>query len=351
MKTAHYLLALAACTLVVGGTLTILYAEQDKPAPATPVAPADPAAPKAPEDPNMGFPGIDQRASYAIGFSQGDGIRKHPEDKIQGDAFLRGFIDGLKGEDSSYAEGMVMAGQIKRAGATLDVAAFTEGFNTGQKGEASRLTEAQIRTTMREYQSELRSREEAKAKAAAVAAAEPNKKAGAAFMAENAKKEGWKTAASGMQYRIIEAGAAERPQPTDTVTALYEGSLIDGTVFDSTAKHNNEPLVYPLNRLIPAWGEAMAMIGRGGKMEIVVPSDLAYGDEGSPPTIPPGATLRFSFTLIDFKPAAPAPAPGPGAGAGGPGGGPGGGGQLTDAQLQELLKQLQQQGGGAPPTP
>lgn len=102
---------------------------------------------------------------------------------------------------------------------------------------------------------------------------------------------------SGLAYRITSPGEGEPPLPTDLIEVHYEGRLIDGTVFDSSYQRG-EPARFPLNNVIPGWVEGLQLIAPGGEITLVIPSELAYGDEGSPPVIPGGATLVFDVELI-----------------------------------------------------
>lgn len=131
-------------------------------------------------------------------------------------------------------------------------------------------------------------------------AAESNKAAGKIFLEENAKKDGVVTTESGLQYEIITEGSGEKPGPDDTVVTHYHGSLIDGTVFDSSVDRG-EPATFPVNGVIKGWIEALQMMPVGSKWRLSIPSDLAYGDQGSAPVIAPGATLVFDIELLDIK--------------------------------------------------
>ena len=111
-------------------------------------------------------------------------------------------------------------------------------------------------------------------------------------------EEGGSLTESGLAYRIVEDGSGEKPSAEDTVEVHYEGRLIDGQVFDSS-RQRGETATFPLDQVIPGWTEGLQLIAPGGRIELVIPSDLAYGDQGSPPTIPGGATLVFDVELID----------------------------------------------------
>lgn len=126
------------------------------------------------------------------------------------------------------------------------------------------------------------------------------KEKGAAFLAENRKKDNVKETASGLQYIIEEAGTGNKPGPTDQVEVHYRGTLLDGKEFDSSYSRN-EPIVFGLNQVIPGWTEGVQLIGKGGKIKLFIPSDLAYGARGAGNAIPPDSTLIFDVELLDIK--------------------------------------------------
>lgn len=111
---------------------------------------------------------------------------------------------------------------------------------------------------------------------------------------------------TGLRYEIIKPGDGAKPKPNETVKVHYTGSLVDGTVFDSSVQRG-EPVEFELDQVIPGWTEGLQLIGKGGKMKLYVPAKLAYGDEGRP-GIPPGSTLVFEVELLDIKPAGTPPA-------------------------------------------
>lgn len=136
--------------------------------------------------------------------------------------------------------------------------------------------------------------------AEAAKAAESNKESGQQFLAENAAKEGVISTESGLQYEIITEGNGSKPSQSDMVVTHYHGTLIDGTVFDSSVARN-EPAQFPVNGVIQGWIEALQMMNVGSKWRLTIPSHLAYGDQGSPPVIGPGATLIFEIELLEIK--------------------------------------------------
>ncbi|HEY7128052.1 MAG TPA: FKBP-type peptidyl-prolyl cis-trans isomerase [Nitrospira sp.] len=135
--------------------------------------------------------------------------------------------------------------------------------------------------------------------ARAAAQAETEKKAGAAYIEKATKEAGAKKTESGAIVTTLKEGKGEQPKATDTVKVHYHGTLIDGTVFDSSVKRG-EPATFPLNQVIKCWTEGVQLMKVGGKSKLVCPSAIAYGDRGSPPTIKPGATLVFEVELLEI---------------------------------------------------
>jgi FKBP-type peptidyl-prolyl cis-trans isomerase len=126
------------------------------------------------------------------------------------------------------------------------------------------------------------------------------KRQSAAFLVENATKEGVMTTESGLQYKIIEEGTGAVPTASDVVTVHYTGKLTDGTVFDSSVQRG-EPVSFPLNGVIAGWTEGLQLVKEGGKIELYIPSELGYGERGAGGVIPPNATLIFEVELISIE--------------------------------------------------
>jgi FKBP-type peptidyl-prolyl cis-trans isomerase len=139
--------------------------------------------------------------------------------------------------------------------------------------------------------------------AAADISPESNKK----YLDDNAKRPGVKVTADGLQYRVVKAGSGKAPTaPTDNVTVTYKGSLITGQVFDQT--QDGMPATFPAGQLIPGWVEALQMMKEGDEWELVIPSNLGYGEAGAGGVIPPNQTLIFQMALLKVEPeAAPPP--------------------------------------------
>jgi FKBP-type peptidyl-prolyl cis-trans isomerase FklB len=132
------------------------------------------------------------------------------------------------------------------------------------------------------------------------AAGEKNLKEGEAFLTANAKKEGVKTTASGLQYRVSKSGAGKSPKATDSVKVHYHGTLIDGTVFDSSIERGM-PITFAVNGVIAGWTEALQLMKEGDKWTLYIPSKLAYGERGPGGKIGPNSTLIFEVELLSVE--------------------------------------------------
>ena len=210
----------------------------------------------------------------------------------------------------SYILGMNIGGQFKANEVKLDDASFVAGIKTAVDGGEPKLTKEEIQQTMQVFQSEMQKKQEEAQKAqqaAAEVAAVKNKEEGAKFLAENAKKAGVKTTASGIQYEVLTEGKGEKPKATDTVTVNYVGTLIDGKEFDSSIKRN-EPATFAVGAVIPGWVEILQLMPVGSKWKLVIPSDLAYGAGGTGGDIGPNATLVFEVELLKIEAPGTAPA-------------------------------------------
>ncbi|WP_201529050.1 MULTISPECIES: FKBP-type peptidyl-prolyl cis-trans isomerase [Psychrobacter] len=198
-------------------------------------------------------------------------------------------------EKVGYSLGFMMAEGNKDAVQDLNLDTFEKGFRDGYEGKDSALTQEQMEEVLIAYQKE----QEEKMIEDMQAQGEENTTKGAAFLAENAKKEGVKTTASGLQYKVITAGTGKMPKATDIVEVNYEGKLLDGTVFDSSYERG-EPIEFPLNQVITGWTEGLQLMKEGGKYELYIPSDLAYGEAGNA-GIEPNSTLIFTVELLKVK--------------------------------------------------
>ena len=196
---------------------------------------------------------------------------------------------------------------------------YSLGVMFGQQLRASSLTNESVNATQLAAgikdalagKAELSDADKANITKLASAAGDANHQLAAKFLAENAKKPGVVTTASGLQYKVLTPGSGAPPNATDEVTVNYKGTLMNGSEFDSSYKRG-EPAKFPLNHVIPGWSEGVGLMKPGAKYQFWIPPQLAY-DLHSPPGIPPGSLLVFEVELISAK--APAPAPAPAAGA------------------------------------
>jgi FKBP-type peptidyl-prolyl cis-trans isomerase FkpA len=141
------------------------------------------------------------------------------------------------------------------------------------------------------------------ARARQAAGAQSEKTRAASYLEKAAKEDGAVKTASGLVYKMLKAGTGPSPNAADVVSVQYKGSLMDGTVFDSSESHGG-PAQFPLKQVIPCWTEGVQRMKVGEKARLVCPSDIAYGDQGHPPTIPGGATLVFEVELLAVNPPA-----------------------------------------------
>lgn len=215
-------------------------------------------------------------------------------------------------EKVSYAIGMAFGRDTKAQGVELDPDVFIKGFKDTVAGAKPAMTDEEAQTTMTAFQAEMMAKKQEEAKKAG----EENKKLGDTFLAENKQKEGVKTTASGLQYKIVKEGDGKKPTAQDTVTVNYKGSFVDGKEFDSSYKRN-QPAVFPVSGVIPGWTEALQLMKTGSKWEFVIPSNLAYGEAGAGGVIPPNATLVFEVELVSINPPEAKATPKTGTAAGG----------------------------------
>jgi len=203
-------------------------------------------------------------------------------------------------DKASYAIGMNIGKNLKRDSVEVDPAVLYRALKDAYTGSKLLLTDEEAKTALTTLQAEVRGKEEAKTKAAAV----ENKKTGEAFLAANKTKEGVVTLPSGMQYKIIKEGNGPKPTAEDTVLCNYRGTLVDNTEFDSSYKRG-EPLKIPVGGVIKGWTEAIQLMPAGSKWQLFIPSDLAYGERGAPGSpIGPNSTLVFEVELISIEPKA-----------------------------------------------
>lgn len=200
-------------------------------------------------------------------------------------------------EKLSYAIGMDVASSLKRIGADVDPAVVAGAFKDAFTGGQTQLTEAQVKETLMAFQQEMVAKRQVEAKAAGDKA----KGEGDAFLAANKAKEGVKTTASGLQYKVLTEGTGATPTTADTVSCHYRGTLVNGTEFDASRKHGDQPVSFPVTGVIKGWTEALQLMKVGSKYQLFIPADLAYGEAGRPPVIPPSSALIFDIELIGIQ--------------------------------------------------
>ena len=197
----------------------------------------------------------------------------------------------------SYALGSMIANDLKRNGLdSLDINYFSRAFSVVYGKDTALYSEADIRTTMEMFSQQMRIKQEIKKQQEIDSANAEGKK----FLEQNKLKTGVITTPSGLQYKIIKTGTGNYPQATDHVTVNYEGKLLDGKVFDSSF-NRGEPATFGLNQVIRGWTEGLQHINEGGELELYIPFDLAYGEQGAGGMIPPYATLVFRVQLIKIE--------------------------------------------------
>ena len=192
----------------------------------------------------------------------------------------------------SYIVGMQVGQQIKGDNIDLDEAAFMAAIRDRMTGEKLQITPADIQAILTRIQKQ---REIDIAKLA-----ETNQAAGQKFLAANKDKAGIKTLPSGVQYKVIKPGTGASPKASDTVEVHYRGTLMDGTEFDSSYSRG-QPASFPVNGVIKGWQEALQAMKEGAHWQIVVPSELAYGESGAGGAIGPNATLLFEVELLKIE--------------------------------------------------
>ncbi|MDO4930676.1 MAG: FKBP-type peptidyl-prolyl cis-trans isomerase [Bacteroidales bacterium] len=191
-------------------------------------------------------------------------------------------------EKLSYALGMVIGHNLKSMNvANLNSADFAQAVSDVIEGRKAALSDAEAQHIVNTY---LQNQQAEQGKAA--------REAGEKFLAENAKNEGVTVLASGLQYSVLREGTGRKPKATDRVKCHYEGTLIDGTVFDSSYRRG-EAATFPLNGVIAGWTEGVQLMGEGAKFRFFIPYNLAYGERGAGQSIPPYAALIFDVELIE----------------------------------------------------
>jgi len=262
---------------------------------------------------------------YALGYSQGFELARRflaqrPE-KPDMDAFIEGLTAALKEEDDGKSIGYLIGNSYREADIELNAETYLSGVDEAMlepepaaegeepKQPETKLTEEQVQETLGAFQAYMQEKQR-----------QDSVKQGTDYIDSLKAEDGWKKTESGIAYRVVEAGEGESPDADDVATMDYELRLLDGdepgevlqTTFDSP-----QTVPFAANQVIKGWGEVLQLMSPGATYETVIPFDMGYGEQGSPPNIPPYATLIFkmkmhSFEAVEDKPAKPAPLPQPG---------------------------------------
>lgn len=210
-------------------------------------------------------------------------------------------------EKLSYSLGLDIGTNIKgsltQQSIDADPAVIAQAIRDALTGAKPLMQEAETRETMNAFQQQMIAKNKAmnaKKSEHMKTGGEKNIKEGEAFLAANKKRDGVTTLPSGLQFRVIKKGSGKQPSATDTVVVNYKGTLIDGTVFDSSEK-NGGPATFPVGGVIPGWTEALKLMPVGSKWQVAIPSTLAYGERGAGELIGPSATLLFDIELVSIK--------------------------------------------------
>lgn len=253
--------------------------------------------------------------SYALGVVNTQGLKQYlmqmEVDTAYMDAFMRGLNDGANAGDdkkkNAYYMGVQIGQQISMrmisgmnrdlfgedSTQTLSMKQFLAGFSTAVTGKPGAMTMEQAMQVYQTLSQSIKKKSMEKTYG-------PYKKTNEEWLAKNAKAAGVKTLPSGVQYKVITEGNGALPKDTSEVQVRYEGRLIDGTVFDSTAKHGDQPLTLRANQVIKGWTDALVHMPVGSTWEIYIPADLAYGERAAG-EIKPFSTLIFKLTLVSVK--------------------------------------------------
>ncbi len=202
-------------------------------------------------------------------------------------------LETLK-DSASYAIGLQMGENIKQnltqlpGGDSMNMDQISAGFTDVLTADTTKLTMANAEMAIRSY-----------FQAQAETQAQSSLEEGNAFLENNKARDGVVTTESGLQYEIIRQGNGPKPKETDEVTVHYHGSLVDGTVFDSSYERE-EPATFPVNGVIQGWVEGLQLMPVGSKYKFYIPSDLAYGERGNGNRIPPNSILIFEVELLEI---------------------------------------------------
>jgi FKBP-type peptidyl-prolyl cis-trans isomerase len=196
----------------------------------------------------------------------------------------------------SYSIGLDLGKYLSNMKGKIDYELLKQGIDDGFSGADPRLSQEEITSAQEEFATALQAEQEAQLEEMK----QKNSAAGQAYLEENKTKEGVITTESGLQYEVLVAGDGQMPTPEDTVKVDYQGTLIDGTEFDSSITRG-EPVTFPVGQVIPGWTEVLQLMPVGSKYRVAIPANLAYGEAGAPPVIEPNSLLIFEIELLGIE--------------------------------------------------
>jgi FKBP-type peptidyl-prolyl cis-trans isomerase len=311
-----------ACCLVIG--VACVWAAQTAPTSTpAPTSAAAPAPASAPAPANIEFKNDQEKLSYAIGCRIGTSLKTRSTAPNL-PMLIQGLTQTLNGQPTdeeklSYAIGCQIGADLKAQETPMDLPMLTQAITQVLNKQVPSLTDAQIGEAINAWQKDVQAKAEKKRQEQAAQAekirqeqGQKNLVEGKAFLDANAKKEGVKVLADGLQYKVIKDGTGNLPTATDRVQVNYKGTFTDGTEFDSSYKRG-KPAEFQVGGVPKGWTEALQLMKEGSKWEVYIPANLAYAEAGQGP-IPPNTVLVFEVELLEIvKPAPGAAAPAPGA--------------------------------------
>lgn len=203
-------------------------------------------------------------------------------------------------QQASYVIGRNIGNDLRRNDIEIEPQGFLAGVTDALTDAKPKWSDAELQAAMQWFQQEMQQKAAGRMQQMQQAGA-ANKQQAAKFLAENKTKPGVKATPSGLQYKVLQQGNGPSPTAADSVKCHYRGTLLNGTVFDSSYDRG-EPAEFPVSGVIKGWTEALQMMKVGDKWQLFVPADLAYGDDPPGPPIQPGSLLVFDVELLDINP-------------------------------------------------
>jgi len=199
-------------------------------------------------------------------------------------------------DKESYSLGYQFGMSLKMQGVDINLDAYASAIRDALGGKEPRMSSEEMQSTVMGFRQRMADAQQKALKDQG----EKNLAEGKSFLAENTKKTGVKTLPSGLQYKVLSEGAGKTPKKSDTVTVHYRGTFMNGTEFDSSIARG-QPATFKVDGVIPGWTEALQLMKEGAKWQLFIPPELAYGERGAPPRIPPQSALVFDVDLISVQ--------------------------------------------------